>query len=163
MCTRWVTYFYLCFLLYRKWNERKCCVIVNNEIKWIVFYRLQYYVIPQIVCGSSCCALQLMIRHGTCEIGCEWLFKPGIEVQRGFCFWQWKHVFWRKSKGAPQRTSPLNTSGSGTVISSLMRIGSVAVKFTEGHQYWRTDGLVGTGLMPYKAHWAGVKCESARW
>ena len=24
--------------------------------------------------------------------------------------------------------------------------------FTEGHQYWRTDGLVGTGLMPYKAH-----------
>jgi len=25
-------------------------------------------------------------------------------------------------------------------------------EFTEGHQYWRTDGLVGTGLMPYKAH-----------
>ena len=24
--------------------------------------------------------------------------------------------------------------------------------FTEGHQYRRTDGLVGTGLMPYKAH-----------
>ena len=24
--------------------------------------------------------------------------------------------------------------------------------FTECHQYWRTDGLVGTGLMPYKAH-----------
>jgi len=22
----------------------------------------------------------------------------------------------------------------------------------EGHQYRRTDGLVGTGLMPYKAH-----------
>ena len=25
-------------------------------------------------------------------------------------------------------------------------------EFTEGHQYRRTDGLVGTGLMPYKAH-----------
>ena len=25
-------------------------------------------------------------------------------------------------------------------------------EFTEGHQYWRTDGLGGTGLMPYKAH-----------
>jgi len=25
-------------------------------------------------------------------------------------------------------------------------------KFIEGHQYWRTYGLVGTGLMPYKAH-----------
>ena len=25
-------------------------------------------------------------------------------------------------------------------------------EFTEGHQYWRTDGLVGTGLMPHKAH-----------
>ena len=24
--------------------------------------------------------------------------------------------------------------------------------FTEGHQYRRTDSLVGTGLMPYKAH-----------
>jgi len=25
-------------------------------------------------------------------------------------------------------------------------------KFTEGYQYQCTDGLVGTGLMPYKAH-----------
>jgi len=25
-------------------------------------------------------------------------------------------------------------------------------EFTEGHQYRRTDGLVGTDLMPYKAH-----------
>jgi len=25
--------------------------------------------------------------------------------------------------------------------------------FTEGHQYRRTGGLVGTGLMPYKAHY----------
>ena len=25
-------------------------------------------------------------------------------------------------------------------------------EFTEGHQYRRTDRLVGTGLMPYKAH-----------
>ena len=25
-------------------------------------------------------------------------------------------------------------------------------EFTEGHQYRRTDGLVGTALMPYKAH-----------
>jgi len=28
----------------------------------------------------------------------------------------------------------------------------VFTEFTEGQQYWRTDGLVGTGLMPYKAH-----------
>jgi len=28
----------------------------------------------------------------------------------------------------------------------------VFTEFTEGHQYWRTDGLVGTGLMPYKAN-----------
>ena len=28
----------------------------------------------------------------------------------------------------------------------------VITEFTEGHQYRRTDGLVGTGLMPYKAH-----------
>jgi len=27
-----------------------------------------------------------------------------------------------------------------------------STEFTEGHQYRRTDGLVGTGLMPYKAH-----------
>ena len=26
------------------------------------------------------------------------------------------------------------------------------VQFTEGHQYRRTDGLVGTALMRYKAH-----------
>jgi len=29
---------------------------------------------------------------------------------------------------------------------------NILTKFTEGHQYQRTDGLVGTGLMPYKAH-----------
>jgi len=27
----------------------------------------------------------------------------------------------------------------------------------QGHQYRRTDGLVGTGLMPYKAH--SPKCQ----
>ena len=34
----------------------------------------------------------------------------------------------------------------------LHEICAVLIKFTEGHQYQRTDGLVGTGLMPYKAH-----------
>ena len=29
-------------------------------------------------------------------------------------------------------------------------------KFTEGHQYQRTDGLVGTVLMPYKAHYPNI-------
>jgi len=29
---------------------------------------------------------------------------------------------------------------------------SVFTEFTEGHQYRRTDGLVSTGLMLYKAH-----------
>jgi len=29
---------------------------------------------------------------------------------------------------------------------------STCPEFTKSHQYRRTDGLVGTGLMPYKAH-----------
>jgi len=28
---------------------------------------------------------------------------------------------------------------------------TLVTKFTEGHQYRHTDGLVGTGIMPYKA------------
>ena len=37
------------------------------------------------------------------------------------------------------------------IIHSFQRQARIT-EFAEGHQYRRTDGLVGTGLMPYKAH-----------